>query len=293
MGQEWWVLKEQEMAKYQRNPILYFEKNIKAGWDKMRPGAKHESENPGLEPQFDYFADTFEIEETLKVDQAKLEDRRKKFEKKTKRGEVGEYIFMEGIYELQWLKPDIEVMPTHEYDDVMKQTDFVLRFESENGDYVYLGVDVTTTKDADKIIEKRDKLAEYLEGGSLGSLKYFEDQDADIKGEFEMPKIVIGLSPDNVIQMQQIMVNERIRRKLKPADIARLLPQELAEFENDKRSAEKIQQEIEADVLKQLQIMITIINELIKTAKSAELKEKYTKFKRAYEKVLIELKEEG
>lgn len=292
MGQEWNYLKEKEMSKYLHSPEVYLAENIKPPLDKLRPGAEHESARTGLEPQFDYFSDTYSLE-TLKDDQTKLEERRAQFEKKTKQGEIGEYILMEGIYEFGWLKPDIEVIPTQEYDDVMKQVDFVLRFEGKEGAFSYLGVDVTTTKDIDKILKKRERLVEYLKGGSLGSLKYFEDQDADIKGEFEMPKIIIVLSPDQVSQMLQVMVNERIRRKLTPAERSRLTPEEKAEFVKDKKIAERIQSEVEAEVIAQLELMCEAIGGLMELTKVNAQKKKYLEFQQAYKKVLNELKEEG
>lgn len=290
MAYEWKLLKDQEMKKYLYSPWLYFENNIKKGWDDLRPGSNDKTPSHGREKQFDYFADTYKAA-ILEADQKKLEARRSTFEKKTRTGEVGEYILMEGVYELQWLKPDIEVIPTHEYDDVMKQVDLVLKFEGQEGESLYLGVDVTTTQDLEKIMDKRAKLIEFLQAGSLGSLKYFEDQDAEIKGEFEMPKIVIAFAPANVERMLEIMVNERIRRKLTPAERKGLLPAELAEFEKDRLASQRIQEEIELEVKEQLKFMIGIVEVLKAQSKNQELKNKYSKFQEAYKQVFAELNE--
>jgi hypothetical protein len=172
---------------------------------------------------------------------------------------VGEYIIMEGIWHLQWISEDVEILPTHEFDDIKRGTDFVLRFEDEKETNFYLGVDVTTSSDNTVIKDKRGKILEFLAKGDLEHLQYFEDPDLKIegkvkgkKGQFELPKIVIVLNPKDAEEMLYILLKIKARQKLPLKYRQNIIPEEAGEIKKQQEEMEFVRSRVEEEFISQL-----------------------------------------
>ncbi|MGB9681210.1 MAG: hypothetical protein ACPLXL_01555 [Minisyncoccia bacterium] len=249
------------------NNPLFLEK-IQSEWNKLKPKMKD-------------FSDIYPVEE-ITADSNALEKIKEDFELKTEMGIVGEGVAMEGIYELEWVAPDIEVLPTSEYDDIKNGIDFVLRLYDKKAKPLYLGIDVTTSELAIK--EKRQNILNFLRRGQLAHLKYFADPACGIKGKIDLPKIAIVLNPERTLTAQNLLLKRKERQELS---------------EKEKIELNKYKEEVEKEITNQLQENIQNIKELIKKTKyirdktKAKIKkDEYSDFLNKYQTFLEKIKEE-
>jgi hypothetical protein len=179
-----------------------FLKLIQSNWDKLRPLLKNFKKKMIIKDGQQVEAGYTWQEAADEAEVQRLQDI---FEAKGENAIVGEIVIMEMIYELQLLTEDVEVFPTSDFDDIKRGIDFVLRF-SDDDKFAYLGVDVKTRLSQAKIEEYRDRIINNLRHGQLGKLKYFEDDDSQIFGKYDLPMIVIQFNPDDSVAMQGIML---------------------------------------------------------------------------------------
>ncbi len=238
-----------------------FVKKIQKSWEDLRPKMQD-------------FSDIYPLSE-IKADEKELKRLKDKFSVRSNTAILGEIVLMEGIYEEQWLSDDVEVIPASEYDDVKHGIDFVLRFENKNkkDHFVYLGVDATTSDDAIVINNKRDNIFKFLERGELGKLKYYEDPEADFKGELELPRIALVMDPEQTVEMEEIMLKKS---------------QERSSFE--KKRLKEIGMNIEKQVISQIESIIENISEKLKSPMIVKKKQAYENFLKKYQEVLAVLK---
>ena len=251
------------------NPL--FVEKIQVAWDKLRPQTKD-------------FSDIYSQKEML-ADKEEIEEIKKQFEAKGETAIVGEYVIMEGIYELQWLAEEVEVIPTNEFDDIKHGIDFVLRFEEAEDKYKYLGVDVTTSIDRTVIEDKRDRILKFLRKGELGKVKYFEDPAAEIKGSIELPRIAVVLSPKEAIKMQEIMLKIKEHEKITPTE---------------EKEINKVKNDVEREVVSQIEKIIIHVEGLIRKEKQPsrykkdeEKINKYERFLQSYQDILSRIRKEA
>lgn len=280
--------------------------SLKKEWDDLRPIKHNEKDKPIPGTEYDHFKDVYD-ELELKRDQREVEELKKKFTEKAPIAVIGEYIIMHGIWDFQWISEEVEVIPTHEFDDIKRGTDFVMRFEDENNTSFYLGVDVTTAADQIVIRDKRKKINRYLNKGDLEHLKYFEDQDSivngeikPIKGELEVPKVIIIFDPKEAERILFILERMKKRSKLSVKERENLIPEEKAIIEEEKQELKGIQEKIENEFISQLEeISKRAKNKLEQQIESdkvvgeTHLVKKYRNIFQSYEKVYDKLKKEA
>ena len=281
---------------------------VKESWDNLRPGDRDKQGERIKGTSYSHFKDIYN-EKELKDDGMKVAAKKNSevFEGKTPLGEIGEYLIMEGIYNLSWLAEGVEVIPTHEFDDYERGTDLVLRFEDENGTNFYLGVDVTTSQSPATIKDKRQNILNALRAGELTNLKYFEDADSKLRGETNpikgkklMPGVAIVLNPKDAERMLYIILSMKKRENLSQREIDNLIPEEKQLIKEDEIELKFVQEAVEREFIGQIEENMRITKiildshiEVEKKMGGKELLKNYEKAYRAYKKIFEKIKKEA
>jgi len=157
-----------------------FDENIIEFWEKFRPKAK---DFKGFVP-----------DDQTRKDRARLEELNGKFDFKTRVGELFGYCAMEGIGNNDWFGENCDVVPAHEFDDVVNGTDLIACFKREGGPSIKLAIDVTISEVVPELKRKRDRIIGDLRKGRMHPIKYFclRDEHDEPRGEILMPKVIIG-----------------------------------------------------------------------------------------------------
>lgn len=91
-------------------------------------------------------------------------------------------------------------MPSSKFDDFKNGVDLVAEVRDQVAKKIYnLGLDVTTSER--RAIEKARLIINDLAAGKLGHVKYFNGQLSHRRGETALPKVVIGLPPEQIVNL--------------------------------------------------------------------------------------------
>lgn len=229
---------------------------IQAYWDELRPLLKKFKKKKiikdGKEAEVGYSW------QDIAADEAEIQRLQDLFENKGENAIVGEIVIMDMIYQLQLMTEDVEVFPTSDFDDIKRGIDFVLRF-GDGDKFAYLGVDVKTTNDQTKINEYRERVLKNLRRCDLGNLKYFEDEDSEIFGQYDLPMIVIPFNPEDALVMEDIMLKMKKSEKLTP---------------DEENKVSIIKQKITEEITKQIEEIVEFLKKQIFTQKKIKLNQK-------------------
>ncbi len=100
------------------------------------------------------------------------------------------------------------VHPASRYDDIANGVDAVMEWKTSDGTIHYMGFDITAAG-SNKVIDKKlDKIVEHIQGGELGTIKYFttSEFDKDIqqpKQLHNIPIVIIGIDQDRLDIIRQ------------------------------------------------------------------------------------------
>jgi len=197
--------------------------------EKINKIAKEWNEN---KPNLDNFVESSDPSsdfslDTIKNDKKTLATIKSKPQYRKERNESAialEYIIMEVIHGNNALGKEVNVYPASEFDDVVNHIDFVVRFPGKKeGEFFYLGVDVTTTDEGQVLDSKLNSTLDKLENNSLDQIKYFIDEERDnpVKGKMSLPRVVINVTGSRLLrviegfkQKRSYALDEDIREEL-------------------------------------------------------------------------------
>jgi hypothetical protein len=183
----------------------------------------------------DEFADLYG-EETVARDKAYVKKReadilkgaeqlepeaRKRWESVTKASTVFEAMAFEGIQSHRWLGPDAVALKTSRFDDIAHGVDLMAEIQrgQDPAQHLALAIDVTFGERAQQ--QKFENIRKEIESGKLGRIKYFRSDRNGFRGELSIiPKVVIGIEPQNVARMSQLWLQDPGKLKILPAQMA-------------------------------------------------------------------------
>lgn len=195
------------------------------------------------------FIDIYGSELVQKAKQAII-DVKKKFGKTGREiGALGENICLQGFYDEEWLPAVADVIKTSEYDDFFRNTDAVLRFNSEAKEPLYLGLDIKTIRDSAWATTQIEKLKESIRNGQLTNLRYFYDEDRQRKGGQTVPSLIIVVDPRYALALQKVMLVSPIKRNK--------IEKNKVEFFKNVMNAEIIAQLMEIDLFFDLEGLVS------------------------------------
>lgn len=145
----------------------------------------------------------------VQADMEECESLEKNYFEREGAGATGlHYGVMEGIELHDWLGPNASVVFTSKYDDIKNGVDLLVQFTDENGEIIYLAIDVTANDDSAKLTQKLQRSIEDVKRGKLSKVKYFAPpQSAEAykieskKAGINVPRAVIGTNTENTQKM--------------------------------------------------------------------------------------------
>lgn len=148
---------------------------------------------------------TFEKEDTLEDKEAKkLAD---SFE-----------ILISQLAELEnWLGEDMFLKETSKFDDLFNGVDMVAELVKE-GRFSHLGlaIDVTFSSNPATIGKKIKRITEEIKRGVLAKVKYFDSEEADIRGELRnIPRVIIGTDRETLNELADLWLRRNTLRESK------------------------------------------------------------------------------
>ncbi len=157
--------------------------------------------------KIDNFSDIYP-EIKIKRDVKRVAEIKEKFwSGKTERSEILEAILARQIEQANWFGENCSVVRTSEYDDLVNHTDLVAEFEEE-GIFIRLALDVTTSQDKDTLADKIRSIEKEIDQGKLTSLEYYlsEETEPPTKGRLEMvPRVIIGTDREGVKELSDLV----------------------------------------------------------------------------------------
>lgn len=158
-------------------------------------------------------------EESVKKDEYKVEDLRKKIDeqnsshgKEILEAREGAFALSEMLQAMvvdrinkDWLNEFTAEM-TSDYDDLITGVDAVLK--NKDGHYLGASFDFTITKQ-EKVIEKKLESVweKNIQSGNVPTIKYFEDPNTHKKGKIIAPKFIIGATKEDVEELATAYLN--------------------------------------------------------------------------------------
>lgn len=121
---------------------------------------------------------------------------------------------------------DASVSITSEFDDILNGVDFVVRYPSDEGNELYMGVDVKTIKGGKPDYRINDSIEKSLEDTRrrrLKKIKYFIDPQDDKKTYLDVPRIVVVFDSDEIIKYQEMLIVPIKKRTLRQRDMMEIL----------------------------------------------------------------------
>ncbi|MFH0779736.1 MAG: hypothetical protein V1928_02645 [Parcubacteria group bacterium] len=228
-----------------------FNRDILIPWQQLRP------------KEMD-FVGVYPVEEIMKdLDDVKKKKNNPEFVKgKTEESMVSEYALPYLIEDEQiWGDADVSVSMTSEFDDIMRGTDFVIRYNIDGQDF-YMGIDVKTNMAGshDYRVEKSiSQIVEAAKKGRLNTIKYFKDLQEDGDGRkksLEIPVAVIVFKNNKILPLRDILPIHPKKRS-----------------ESQKRQLEEIKTKLNQELKDNCREMIQLVQALI-TSSSDKPKEK-------------------
>ena len=157
-------------------------------------------QNAEIDEDLEYVRDkeqTFEREDTPEKRE------QKKFAK------ILEAMLNELIELYDWLGPNATIITTSDFDDIKNGVDMVAEFrdeEEQSASHLALAVDVTF---ASEIGKKIDRIKREIERGEMASIRYFESEFLESKGELpNIPRVVIGIDTDTITNLGALWLAE-------------------------------------------------------------------------------------
>lgn len=133
------------------------------------------------------------------VQKEKLKDNQKDF---TRRAEIAEHITKTFADGSEWFGENSFVTKTNEFDDRTHHADGVVTwFDEKQNDMAQLAFDVTISSNSEVLQQKEDYVREDVHKGRLTTIDYFDSQNADKYSLKQVPRVVIMLTPENIIAM--------------------------------------------------------------------------------------------
>ncbi len=172
--------------------------------------------NPPLDPEsfrgISGYKDA-EIDEDIRY----VRDKEERFDKEDtpeqkeqkKFAKILEAMLNELIELYDWLGPDATTITTSDFDDMRNGIDMVAEFrdkKEKSASHLALAVDVTF---ANEIGKKIERIQREIERGELASVKYFESEFLEQKGELpNIPRVVIGGDVDTIKSLGMLWLAE-------------------------------------------------------------------------------------
>lgn len=129
----------------------------------------------------------------------------------TRKAQTLEAIMAEQIELNDWFGSDALTIIPAEYDDLHNGIDMLVEFaqepeESENFEYLALGVDITSS--AYNLDKKLDIIKDGILKGTLSQMDYFySERDKDAKPlKFNIPKVVIGIERQAIQELSELWI---------------------------------------------------------------------------------------
>ncbi|OGI70500.1 hypothetical protein A3A09_02630 [Candidatus Nomurabacteria bacterium RIFCSPLOWO2_01_FULL_42_20] len=110
----------------------------------------------------------------------------------------------------EWLGRDVVTIKTSHYDDIANGVDLVAEFlikeEKESFSHLAFAVDVTFSAETD---QKLKKIKKEIEEGKLSTVKYFESEHVEFRGQMEnLPRVVIAASAKTVEDLNELWLEK-------------------------------------------------------------------------------------
>lgn len=157
-----------------------------------------------LRPKPEQFRDVYP-KEKLVADMAKVERFKKSPGYQEERGPeaiASEYVVNELIKRGVFGK-EAKAQLTADTDDYFNHVDLAVTVQEEGGEPMFLGVDVTTKDDVQDHRRKLGQTVEELKHNRLNKMEYYSNPGLpEVKGEVELPRIVIDIQRDRVKDLQ-------------------------------------------------------------------------------------------
>lgn len=152
-----------------------------------------------------------------------LEELEIEYDKKTAEASAAEYMVLEGIYEGYWLggnpeekpedAPEVYAVPTSEYDDIKNGVDVVVAIKRKREEWMYLGIDVTTSQIDKEIEAKLNRTYRQTKRGQLAKVEYYysPNSEEEPRGKIELPRVVVGLEKSALAGLAKDFLNNKTK----------------------------------------------------------------------------------
>ena len=141
----------------------------------------------------------------LRKEQQKSEENQKSNDAKDlakERAIIAEYLFYNFASDSKFFGENSFVTKTSEFDDRMHHADGIVTwFDSKGVDTAHLAFDVTISSNEEVLSKKEKYLARDIESGMLTTIDYFDSQSVETYALKRIPRIIIMLTPENIIAM--------------------------------------------------------------------------------------------
>lgn len=164
-------------------------------------------------------------ESVIEEDAKKVADLEKTFEKEdtpedkeAKKLADSFEILISQLAELEnWLGEDMFLKETSKFDDLFNGVDMVAELVKE-GRFSHLGlaIDVTFSSNPVTIGKKIKRITEEIKRGVLAKVKYFDSEEADIRGELRnIPRVIIGTDRETLNELADLWLRRNTLRESK------------------------------------------------------------------------------
>lgn len=183
-----------------------YDKVVAKSFEKFRP-------NP------EDFTDIFPKDEARKDMEAVSKKRQEIKQRQTPEDQKDQMAatLLEGIISEEinkWFE-NFHINPASEYDDLFNGTDAVAEIELDE-EILRFAIDATTNIPGEN--EKLNQIIMNVESGRFQTIKYFESDIDEVKGQIEIPKFIISVSRNKVEKLARLII-EKAEEKLQWDDI--------------------------------------------------------------------------
>lgn len=122
-----------------------------------------------------------------------------------------EAFILDQIYSNNWLGSGMDPVLCSRYDDITNHVDLVINKKSEDPSIMndlVLGVDITYANNPEVIAKKMNRIKKEIREGEVTKLKYFQDHYNTKYQEIKIPKVVVGISEEEVNRLLRLWVSE-------------------------------------------------------------------------------------
>ena len=231
-------------------------------------------------------------EESIKRDVLSVETKKARIKEQgtepSKRAQLLEALFAEGIELNEWGGPDAMTIVPSDYDDLYNGIDLAIELpkDAEDFEYLAMGIDVTSSPDA--INKKLSIIKKHIKDGTLTEMKYFESERNEFKGRMpQIPNIVIGAEGKSIQELAELWLT---------VNQGRLANKEGLSEESIKSQKERIREaqkklaghRLQILLLEQIEKQLSTFLEFAKKIKKQEIVGKYETFLKLVRGILSE-----